>query len=92
MDAAKLDVGIAPLVLALREAGVETYESCQGGDAHCFPEPTVRFEGGPAEGFRAFGVAVYHGFQVADLRRSWSVVDHELTGPVWELTLRTTER
>lgn len=30
--------------------GIETFESCQGGSGHSFPEPTVRFEGGLAEG------------------------------------------
>jgi hypothetical protein len=48
-----LDEGIAPMVAALAEAGIETFESCEGGLDHAYPEPTVRFHGGRAEGFRA---------------------------------------
>ena len=40
-----LDVGIARIVQTLQEAGVETFESCQGGEGHIFPRPTVRFRG-----------------------------------------------
>ncbi len=52
-----LDAGIAPYVHVLRREGIETSESCEGGARHVFPEPTVRFFGGKAEGFRAFAVA-----------------------------------
>jgi hypothetical protein len=41
----ELDPGIAPYVDALRAEGVETFESCEGGDGHAYPEPTVRFAG-----------------------------------------------
>lgn len=40
-------------VLVLREDGVETFESCQGGPGRSFLEPTIRFQGGQAEGFKA---------------------------------------
>ena len=40
-----LDPGIAHIVWVLQEAGVETFESCQGGDGHAFDRPTVRFDG-----------------------------------------------
>ena len=53
----ELDPGIAAYVDALRDAGVETFESCEGGSGHAYPEPTVRFGGGPGEGFRALAVA-----------------------------------
>lgn len=33
-----LDYGIARVVSVLREAGVETYESCRGGAGHAFHE------------------------------------------------------
>ncbi len=29
-----LDPGIADYVIALREAGIETFESCEGGPGH----------------------------------------------------------
>lgn len=81
-----LDGGIAQYVHVLREAGVETYESCEGGDGHPFLEPTVRIWGGPHAGFKAYGVALEHGLPVKDIRRFWTVLDGELTGPNWEMT------
>ena len=40
-----LDSGIRDAVRILAEAGVETFESCQGGEGHAYAEPTVRFHG-----------------------------------------------
>ena len=53
-----LDVGIREIVETLIAHGVETFESCQGGEGHAFPEPTVRFEGDTSEGLRALSVAL----------------------------------
>jgi hypothetical protein len=81
-----LDEGIREIVLTLVAQGIETFESCQGGDGHGFPEPTVRFEGGLAEGPRAVAVAIAFGFPIARLRRTWGIKDGMLHGPWWELT------
>ena len=81
-----LDPGIAHAVQALRKSGVETFESCQGGPGHAYPDPTVRFHGQQAEGLRALAVAMAAGLPVAELRRVWPVLDNEPTGPWWELT------
>ena len=81
-----LDPGIDALVRCLVAAGVETFESCEGGPGHAYPEPTVRFHGDKAEGYRAASVALSGGFSVTALRRVWPVLDGELTGPYWELT------
>jgi hypothetical protein len=81
-----LDPGIAPYVHALIRGGVETFESCEGGEGHAYPEPTVRFHGNRAEGFRALAVAQTAGLPVGGLRRVWPIVDHEPTGPWWEMT------
>ena len=81
-----LDMGIEQIVEALRLARVETFESCDGSPGHSFNEPTVRFHGGIAEGFRALSVALEAGFPVAKLRRFWHVLDGEPDGPYWELT------
>jgi len=83
-----IDAGIRPYVETLRAAGVETFESCEGGEGHSMPEPTVRFHGARPDGFRALAVALQHGLPVADLRRYWPVIDGEPTGPYWELTFR----
>lgn len=81
-----LDPGIREAVLVLREDGIETFESCQGGPGHSFPVPTIRFHGGQADGFRALGLALQTGLRVCDLRRVWSVIDGEPVGPDWEMT------
>jgi len=84
-----LDSGIKHYVLALRSGGIETYESCEGGDGHAFPEPTVRFSGNNGEGFKALSIAMTYGLPVLALRRAWRMDDGELTGPWWEMTFRT---
>jgi hypothetical protein len=84
----ELDPGIAPYVDVLRAAGVETFESCEGGEGHAFPQPTIRFAGGHEEGFRALAVALRHGFPVKTIRRYWTVRDGEPHGPDWEMTFR----
>ena len=52
-----LDPGIAQAVVTLCNGGIETFESCEGGEGHAYPEPTVRFHGGMGEGFRALGLS-----------------------------------
>jgi hypothetical protein len=85
-----LDPGIEPYVIALRDGGVETFESCEGGIGHAYAEPTVRFHGDVSEGFRALAVAQRKGLPVATLRRAWPILDDEPTGPWWELTFSRT--
>ena len=86
---AQLDPGIAPLVDALDAAGIETFESCQGGTGHAFPEPTIRFYGNKGEGFRALALAITFDLPVSELRRYWQIVNGEPEGPHWELTFST---
>lgn len=81
-----LDAGIRDAVLALREAGIETFESCEGGPGHACPEPMVRFHGHIEEGWRALSATLAAGLRVQELRRVWPVIDKEPTGPWWELT------
>jgi hypothetical protein len=80
-----LDPGIVLAVTVLVEAGVETFESCDGGPGHAYPRPTVRFHGHKDEGFRALAIVLRAGMQVSALRRFWDVVDGEPSGPHWEL-------
>jgi hypothetical protein len=86
-----LDPGIRDFVLILRSGGIETYESCEGGHGHAFPEPTIRFSGNNGEGFKALSIAMTYGLPVLALRRAWRMDDGELTGPWWEMTFRTRE-
>jgi hypothetical protein len=85
----KLDKGIEKAVLRLQECGIETFESCEGGEGHAFPEPTIRFHGTPEAGWRAVGICLAYGLPILALRRVWYVLDrNEPTGPKWEITFR----
>jgi hypothetical protein len=80
-----MDPGIAPFVRALASRGIETFESCQGGDGHTFHSPTIRFHGSEGAGHIAVGIAIELGMPVRSLRRTWDVIDDVVTGPHWEL-------
>ncbi len=82
----KFDEGIKREVEILQAAGIETFESCQGGRGHSSPEAVVRFSGQRAEGFKALSAAVYGGLKVYTLRRVWRIEDGEPVGPWWEMT------
>ena len=84
-DDAVIDSGISEAVRVLRENGVETFESCEGGHGHAFTHPTIRFHGTKRCGMLALGVALKHCWQVKSLGRVWSLVEDEPTGPYWEL-------
>lgn len=81
----KIDAGICREVRILWEGGVETFESCEGGKGHSFPEPTVRFHGDRSDGFRVVAIALQAGLKVSALRRYYDVRDGELHGPYWEM-------
>ena len=79
--------GIAEAVRILQEHGVETFESCEGGEGDAYPEPTIFFSGsaGMGEGFRALGIALIHGLPVQALRCVWKVCDGIPDARMWEL-------
>ena len=81
-----LDKGIRRYVEILVSNGIETYESCEGGRGHAYPEPTIRFYGEIAEGFRALAIAIENGLPVDEIRRFWSVQDLQPVGPDWAIT------
>lgn len=81
-----LDAGIRRYVAILRSQGIETFQSCEGGEGHAYPEPTIEFHGGPHEGPRAIGVALAFALPAAELRRVWSMQNGEMVGPHWALT------
>lgn len=83
-----LDPGIRAAVFILRDAGVQTFASCQGGPGHWYPNPIVEFDGEDGEGFRALGVALSAGLPVLTLQRTWPLNEKEPTGPWWTLTFR----
>lgn len=80
-----LDPLIAPMVYILQKAGIQTYESCQGGKGHASPYPMVRFKGDQSEGLLALSVAFHHHLPVFALHWVWRMDNGELTGPWWDL-------
>ncbi len=86
-----VDDEIKDKVKLFLENGVETYESCQGGEGHAYFEPTIRFHGERAEGFRALSVAMTNRMEVKELKRVWVVNDGEPTGAWWEMTFNPTK-
>lgn len=81
-----LDPGIAKAVETLRENGIETFESCEGGIGHAYPEPTIRFHGDRYEGFKALAIALQNGLNPSKVGRVWTVIDKEPIGAYWEMT------
>lgn len=81
----EIEPGIRYAVEVLQGAGIETVESCEGGDGHAYHEPTVRFHGGTWVGYRAFAVAMEHGLPVKHLRYAYSTLNGHLEAPCWEI-------
>jgi hypothetical protein len=81
----QIDTGIIHEVRVLWDNGIETHESCEGTAGHSFTEPTVRFLGGHAEGFKALAIAMQFGLKVVALRHYWEIIDGVPTGPHWEM-------
>jgi hypothetical protein len=85
-----IDAGIVRAVKILRDAGIETFESCDGTQGHALPEPTIRFHGGRTEGWKALSAALDGGLPVLAIRRAWPIVEGEPTGPWWEIVFHPT--
>lgn len=90
-DFAFVDAGIRREVTILSQHGIETFESCEGGPGHAFPEPTIRFYGQRDQGFKALSIALANGMRPAVLRRYYSIIDGEPHGPDWEMTFTKPE-
>lgn len=87
IDQDAIDKGILNEVLILRKHGVDTFESCEGGVGHCFPEPTIKFHGDKNEGIRVAHICLQENLPVFKIGRTFYVDDGELTTPYWELVL-----
>jgi hypothetical protein len=85
---APLDLGIVEPVKALMDAGLQTAESCEGGEGHAYDRPTIVLIGGSADGWKALAVCKDLRFTVRSLERVWDVEDGEPRGPWWRLTLK----
>lgn len=85
-----VDLGVVRAVKVLRDAEIATVESCDGSEGHGYPEPIIRFEGTPAEGWRAISVLMAFGdtFPIRRLSRTWAFSYGAPRGPFWELTFK----
>jgi hypothetical protein len=81
-----LDLGIVRAVRVLRESGFHTIESCQGGDGHCYPEPTIEFEASRGGGWHALGLLMDFGFPIKRIGQLWTMTEGMPAGPVWHVT------
>jgi hypothetical protein len=90
------DLGIAGWVNLLRFHGIETCQSCQGGEGHSYPEPTIDFHGDAHEGWYAASIALrtgtFEGLRPWRLSRTWHLSTGEPTDLVWQLVLWTGPR
>jgi hypothetical protein len=78
----EIDPGIRQAVRRLQEAAIETFESCEGGQGHAYPQPTVAFLGGPDAGWHALSARLAHRLPVRSLRRVRDVLEpNEPIGP-----------
>src|SRR5690348_7335190 len=70
-----LDPGIRFAVKVLHANGIETGQSCEGGDGHAYDRPTVDLAGGVdgSEGFAALHYLSQYGLPVQDIAMLWDV-------------------
>lgn len=79
-----VDMGIVKAVKILREeAHIATTESCEGGEGHCFPRPTVLFRGSPGEAWKAVGHLCSWSLPVLNFGSRWSFQYGLPYGPEW---------
>jgi hypothetical protein len=72
----KLDPGIRFAVRVLHANGIETGQSCQGGEGHCYDRPTVDLWGEGADGapgFAALHALEQYGLRVESVALHWTV-------------------
>ncbi|HUJ07633.1 MAG TPA: hypothetical protein VLX31_16110 [Streptosporangiaceae bacterium] len=81
-----MDIGIVRAVRILMDADIATYESCQGGEGHAYREPTIRFKGTPACGWRALALLMCYVLPVGRLSQTWVLNYGVPDGPCWEVT------
>ena len=82
-----LAAGIHNAVLIMRRAGIEPFESHQGGPGHASDMPTIKFRGNALAGYKAL---MDNGFAVWRVKHVWEVANGQLEGPWWEIVLHST--
>lgn len=83
-----LDEGIRFAVRVLHARGIETAQSCEGGERHSYDHPTVDLIGAqPGAGFAALAALTEYGLRVRDLALLWTVRYGLPSESFWRLTL-----
>jgi len=88
---AGIDAGIRFAVRVLHADGIETCQSCEGGQGHAYEEPSIDLRAdGPhrASGFRALSALADYGLHVRRVELVWDVVDDLPTERIWRIVLR----
>lgn len=86
---AELDDGIRFAVRLLHAHGIETGQSCEGGDGHSYEQPTIDLWGQPVElatAFHAMTVLHTYGLPVDGLALRWRVHNGMPLEPLWRIT------
>jgi hypothetical protein len=85
-----LDVGIRFPVKVLHAKGIETGQSCQGGDGHSYDRPTIDLRDGGSRplGFAALAALEDYGLRVRDISLVWTIDKGIPVDNFWRITLR----
>lgn len=90
---ASIDPGVRFAVRVLHAAGIDTGQSCEGGEGHCYKWPTVDLGGqklDTKDGFAALAALANYGIEVRSVSFEWCVISCEafwrieLTKPLHE--------
>jgi hypothetical protein len=86
----KLDPGIRLAVRVLHAHGIETCQSCQGGEGHAYDRPTVDLvaRADDAVGFGALAALADFGLPVCDVAILWRVENGLPFEKLWRITFR----
>jgi len=84
---ATLDPGIRFAVKVLHAAGLETCQSCQGGDGHCYDRPSIDMVAGPddAGGFAALAALAGYRLPVTQVSIVWNIQNHLPYEKLWRI-------
>lgn len=83
-----LDKGIRFAVRVLHAAGIETCQSCQGGEGHAYDRPSVDLiaTGDDAGGFAALAALRKYGLPVAEVLIVWNIENGLPYEKLWRIT------
>lgn len=83
-----IDAGIRFAVRVLHAAGIETCQSCEGGDGHAYDHPTVDLLAGSSDGdgFAALAVLHTYGLPVDRIAIVWNIKDGTPYEKLWRIT------